>query len=93
MEWQVLVGVHEMGHQSCVCAQQFQRTKNHTAATLRFANSVHVTRGFNHGPDSRGPAREKSLHKHLHACTAASRVANRARDACSPGSLTRSGGR
>ena len=37
------VGVHEMGHQSCVCAQQFQRTKNHTAATLRFANSVHVT--------------------------------------------------
>ena len=34
------------------CAQQFQRTKKLTAATLRFANNVHLTKRFNHGPNS-----------------------------------------
>ena len=46
---------------------------------------------FNFGPNSRGsahPAGEEPLQKHLHACTVASHVVNRARDACYPQSLT-----
>ena len=48
---------HEMGHQSSACAQQFQRTRKLTADSLPFANNVHLTERFNHGPNSRGSAR------------------------------------
>ena len=45
---------HEMGHQSSACAQQFQRTKKLTAATLRFANNVHLTERYIMGQTQEG---------------------------------------
>ena len=82
---------HEMGHQSNACAQQFQRTKKLRAATLRFANNVHLTESFNHGPNFKRVGSRLAIsrfEKHLHACNVASHVVNRARDACCPQSLT-----
>ena len=37
--WALKFYRHEMGQQNSACAQQFQRTKKLTRATLRFANN------------------------------------------------------
>ena len=83
---------HEMGHQNGACAQQFQRTKKKTHssdAAIRkqhaFDREVQLWAKFMRVGSRLAKSR---FEKHLHACTVASHVVNRARDACCPQSLT-----
>ena len=75
------------GHQNSACAQQFQRTKKLTAATVRFANNVHFQPWAKFMRVGSRLAKSR-FEKLLHACIVASHVVNRARDACCPQSLT-----
>ena len=79
---------HENEHQSSACAQQFSAHKTHSDA-------IRKQRPFDREAQSWtkfkrvGPRLAKSrFGKHVHACSVASHVVSRARDACCPQSLT-----